>query len=235
MRRLYEGKAKIIFRTADPGTVLVRFKDDATALDGEKRGVIGGKGYCCAHVSAYAFRYLEQAGVATHFLELRPPAEMLVRRVEILPVEVVVRNIAAGSLSRRLGIEEGTPLRFPLLEHFYKNDALHDPLICEQHVRLLRLATREQLRAVDKSARAVNACLRDFFAACRLVLVDFKLEFGLDAGGRMVLADEISPDTCRLWDQETGTRLDKDRFRRDLGDVEEAYREVLRRVEAAHQ
>jgi len=234
MEKLYEGKAKVVYATDEPQVLRIHFKDDATAFDGAKRGSIGGKGYCNAHISAYAFRYLEKAGIPTHFLELRPPNEMLARRVRILPVEVVMRNIAAGSLSARLGIEEGTDLPFALLEHFYKNDALHDPLICEEHIRILGLATGEQIAEVNGMAREVNQHLSSFFSACGLILVDFKLEFGLDSGGRVLLADEVSPDTCRLWDKETRTKLDKDRFRRDLGKVEEAYQEVLRRVRGVH-
>lgn len=233
MEKLYEGKAKIVYVTEDPQVLLVHFKDDATAFDGAKRGTIGGKGYCNAHISAYAFRYLEREGIPTHFLELAPPNDMLVRRVKILPVEVVMRNIAAGSLSKRLGIEEGVELPFPLLEHSYKNDALHDPLINEEHALILGLASAEQLREVGRLAREINGHLRRFFAAAGLELVDFKLEFGVDSSGRILLADEISPDTCRLWDQKTRDKLDKDRFRRDLGGVEQAYQEVLRRVQDA--
>ncbi|MDP2871903.1 MAG: phosphoribosylaminoimidazolesuccinocarboxamide synthase [Bacillota bacterium] len=233
MDRLYEGKAKIVYLTGEPEVLLVHFKDDATAFDGAKRGTIGGKGYCNAHISAHAFCYLERAGVPTHFRELRPPTDMLCTRVRILPVEVVMRNIAAGSISKRLGIEEGTDLPFPVLEHFYKNDDLHDPLINTDHIRALGLASEEQMDAVNAMARKINGLLRGFFAQCGLLLVDFKLEFGVTSDGRILLADEISPDTCRLWDAETRAKLDKDRFRRDMGGVEEAYQEVLRRVEKA--
>jgi phosphoribosylaminoimidazole-succinocarboxamide synthase len=232
--RLYEGKAKVVFRTADPGVLWVHYKDDATAFDGTKRGTIGGKGYCNAHISALAFGYLEHAGIETHMIELRPPTDMLVRKVKILPVEVVMRNVAAGSISKRLGIPEGTDLPFPVLQHFYKNDELHDPLMNEDEIRAMGLATPEQMAGVNRQARRINELLQRFFAEADLILVDFKLEFGVDSRGKVILADEISPDTCRLWDRETRTKLDKDRFRRDLGGVEEAYQEVLRRLRAVH-
>lgn len=233
LERLYEGKAKVVFVTGDPEALLVHFKDDATAFDGAKRGTIGGKGFCNANISAHAFRHLEKAGIPTHFRELRPPTDMLCTRVKILLVEVVMRNIAAGSISKRLGIEEGTDLPFPVLEHFYKNDDLHDPLINADHIRALNLATDAQMEVVNGMARKINVLLQEFFGRCGLLLVDFKLEFGVTSDGRIILADEISPDTCRLWDVETRAKLDKDRFRRDMGGVEEAYQEVLRRVENA--
>jgi phosphoribosylaminoimidazole-succinocarboxamide synthase len=234
MQKLYEGKAKVVFATDDPEVYFVHYKDDATAFDGTKRGTIGGKGYCNAHVSDLAFRYLEQAGVSTHLIELKPPTDMLVRKVKIMPVEVVMRNIAAGSLTKRLGIPEGTELPFAILEHFYKCDELHDPLMNEDHIRAMGLATPEQMTNVNAEARRINELLKQFFGKADLILVDFKLEFGLDSQGRILLADEISPDTCRLWDRETKAKLDKDRFRRDLGGVEEAYQEVLRRLRVAH-
>ena len=217
MQKLYEGKAKVVFATDDPEVYFVHFKDDATAFDGTKRGTVGGKGYCNAHISDLAFRYLEQAGVSTHLIELKPPTDMLVRKVKILPVEVVMRNVAAGSLTKRLGIPEGTELPFAVLEHFYKCDELHDPLMNEDHIRAMGLATPEQMANVNAQARQINELLQQFFGKADLILVDFKLEFGLDSQGRVLLADEISPDTCRLWDRETRTKLDKDRFRRDLG------------------
>ena len=234
MEKIYEGKAKVVFRTEDPEVYFVHFKDDATAFDGTKRGTIGGKGYCNAHISALAFQYLEQAGIPTHLIELKPPTDMLVRKVKILPVEVVMRNIAAGSISKRLGIPEGTELPLAVLEHFLKCDELHDPLMNEDEIQAMRLATLEQMAEVNSQARRINGLLKEFFAKADLILVDFKLEFGLDSSGRVLLADEISPDTCRLWDRETRTKLDKDRFRRDLGGVEEAYQEVLRRLRQAH-
>ena len=234
MEKLYEGKAKVMFSTDDPEVYFVHFKDEATAFDGTKRGIVGGKGYCNAHISALAFRYLAQAGVPSHLIELLPPTDMRVRRVKILPVEVVMRNIAAGSLTKRLGIPEGTELPFAVLEHFYKCDELHDPLMNEDHIRAMRLATPEQMAQVNTQARRINQLLQAFFAEADLILVDFKLEFGVDSDGRVLLADEISPDTCRLWDRETRMKLDKDRFRRDLGGVEEAYQEVLRRLRVAH-
>ena len=234
MNKLYEGKAKVVFATDDPDVYFVHFKDDATAFDGTKRGTIGGKGYCNAHVSDLAFRYLQAAGVTTHLVELKPPTDMLVRKVKILPVEVVMRNIAAGSLTKRLGIPEGTEMPFAVLEHFYKCDELHDPLMNEDHIYAMGLATQEQMAEVNAQARRINSLLQEFFAKADLILVDFKLEFGLTSDGQIILADEISPDTCRLWDRETRTKLDKDRFRRDLGGVEEAYQEVLRRLRVAH-
>lgn len=231
--QLYEGKAKVVFATDDPEVYYVHYKDDATAFDGTKRGTVGGKGYTNAHVSELAFRYLEAGGIKTHLVELYPPTDMLVRKVEILLVEVVMRNIAAGSITKRLGIAEGTELPFALLEHFYKNDELHDPLINEEHIQILGLATAEQMVEVNRQARQINQLLQAFFARADLILVDFKLEFGVTSSGEIILADEISPDTCRLWDRETRTKLDKDRFRRDMGGVEEAYQEVLRRLREA--
>ena len=233
MKKLYEGKAKVIFETDQPEVMLVHYKDDATAFDGTKRGTVGGKGACNAQISALAFEYLAANGVKNHFIELKPPTDMLARRVKILLVEVVMRNIAAGSICKRLGLTEGNDMPFPLLEHFYKNDDLHDPLITYEHIRLLDLATDEQMAEVDRQARHINGLLQKFVARADLILVDFKLEFGVTSDGEVILADEISPDTCRLWDRETRAKLDKDRFRRDLGGVEEAYQEVLRRLEAA--
>ncbi len=234
LEQLYEGKAKVMFRTADPDVVWVHYKDDATAFDGTKRGTIGGKGYCNAHISAMAFAYLEKAGITTHMIKLLPPTDMLARRVKILPVEVVMRNIAAGSISKRLGIPEGTGLGLAVLQHFLKNDELHDPLMNEDEIQAMGLATPEQMVQVNSQARQINELLKAFFLRADLILVDFKLEFGVDSAGKVILADEISPDTCRLWDRETRTKLDKDRFRRDMGGVEEAYQEVLRRLRAAH-
>ena len=221
MEKLYEGKAKVLYREG-PDTLRVYFKDEATAFNAQKRGVIPGKGVVNNKVSAALFRYLEAHGVKTHFLEMR------VRRVEILPLEVILRFRAAGSFARRYGLKEGTPLKMPLLEFSLKNDALGDPLICENAVLALGLAGEEELEAVKRTALRVGELLKAFFAERGLELVDFKLEFGR-LGGEVLLADEISPDTMRLWD-EKGEPLDKDRFRKDLGGVEEAYREVLRRV-----
>jgi len=228
-KKIYEGKAKILYETEDPELLLVEYKDEATAFDGKKRGVIQEKGVYNNRLSALFFEYLGQNGIPTHFVRLLSEREMLVRRLEIIKVEVVVRNVVAGSLSKRLGLPEGTPLDEPVLEHYYKSDELGDPLINEYHVRALKLATPEEMNEVARLALRINDLLRAFLAPKELDLVDFKLEFGR-AQGKILLGDEISPDTCRFWDSRTGERLDKDRFRRDLGGVEEAYQEVLRRV-----
>lgn len=227
---LYEGKAKKVFATSDPGVVRVLYKDDATAFNGEKRGTIAGKGAINNQMSNLLFRYLEEHGVPTHFVEEISERETLVRKVEIIPLEVVVRNIAAGSFSKRFGIEEGTPLERPLIEFYYKNDALGDPLVTDDHALILHLATVDDLAELRRLALAVNDLLVRRFREAGLILVDFKLEFGRLPSGEIVLADEISPDTCRLWDERTREKLDKDRFRRDLGGVEEAYQEVWARL-----
>lgn len=227
MEKLYEGKAKVLYREG-PDTLRVYFKDEATAFNAQKRGVIPGKGAVNNKVSAALFRYLEAHGVKTHFLEEVSDREMRVRRVEILPLEVILRFRAAGSFARRYGLKEGTPLKMPLLEFSLKNDALGDPLICENAVLALGLTTEGELEGVKAATLRVGELLKAFFAERGLELVDFKLEFG-KVGGEILLADEISPDTMRLWD-EKGEPLDKDRFRKDLGGVEEAYQEVLRRV-----
>ncbi|NPV52503.1 MAG: phosphoribosylaminoimidazolesuccinocarboxamide synthase [Firmicutes bacterium] len=228
--RLYEGKAKIAFATDDPGLVIFEFKDAATAFDGKKKGTILGKGAVNARISAVLFKYLEERGIPTHFKELLSPVDMLALKVEIIPVEVVMRNIVAGSLSKRLGIEEGRSLDEPVLEFYYKSDELGDPMINQYHVRAMKLASDDELLRIVELSFAIDRHLKGFFAARKLELVDFKLEFGR-RGGDVYLADEISPDTCRLWDMSTREKLDKDRFRRDLGGVEDAYQEVLRRVE----
>ena len=226
---LYEGKAKKIFTTGDPGQVLQYFKDDATAFNALKRGTIVEKGIVNNKVSERLFRLLEQNGVPTHFVERKSDREMLTKKVTIVPVEVVVRNVIAGSLAKRLGLKEGEPIRPALVEWYYKNDALGDPLISDEHVRLLKLATPDQLTEIKRLALKVNDLLRPFFAERKMILVDFKLEFGLH-DGKLILADEISPDTCRFWDEGTRESMDKDRFRKDLGKIEEAYQEVLKRV-----
>lgn len=228
---LYEGKAKILYETDDPHWLIVSYKDSATAFDGRKRGVIAGKGAVNNQTSALFFQALEAAGVPNHFGRLLSPSESLVRRVRIIPIEMVVRNIAAGSLAKRLGLEEGTPLKHPVVETYYKNDALGDPLVNDDHIRVMGWATPSQLQRMRDLALRVNQVLLPLLERAGLRLVDFKLEFGIDPDGQVVLADEISPDTCRFWDTETGERLDKDRFRRDLGRVEEAYQEVLHRLE----
>ena len=232
---LYRGKAKIVWSTDNPSEVVMEFTDAASAFDGAKKGTIAAKGECNATVSAIVFDYLAGQGIPTHFVRQLSPTELLCRRLQIVPLEVVVRNRVAGSLARRLGLDEGTALRRPVLELNYKNDALGDPMVNETHALAVGMATAEELEEIKEMARAVNALLRGFFASRNLELVDFKLEFGReigDGGGRILLGDEISPDTCRLWDMATGERLDKDRFRRDLGGVEAAYQEVVRRVQS---
>jgi phosphoribosylaminoimidazole-succinocarboxamide synthase len=227
---LYEGKAKQVYATDDPEEVIVVYKDDATAFNGAKRGAITGKGALNNHMTAIFFQLLESKGIRTHFVETLSDREQLVRRVKIIPIEVVVRNIAAGSLSKRLGLPEGEELARPIVELYYKDDALGDPLINDDHVAILNLATPEQVERIRAEALAVNAALLEYLAERRVLLVDFKLEFGTDAQGNILLADEISPDTCRFWDAETRQKLDKDRFRQDLGGVEEAYQEMFRRL-----
>ena len=227
---LYEGKAKKVFSTNNPDYVIHFFKNDATAFDGKKKGSIEGKGSINAKMTAYIFTKLEEAGIKTHFKELISENEILTDKVSILPVEVVARNIAAGSLSKRTGLAEGTPLSAPIVEFYFKNDELGDPLLTEDHIYELKLVTPEQLKQLKESALKINEFLIKFFDSVNLKLVDFKLEFGLNSAGDILLADEISPDTCRLWDKDTDEKMDKDRFRRDLGRVEEAYEEVWRRV-----
>ena len=227
---LYEGKAKQVYATDDPEQVIVVYKDDATAFNGAKRGAITGKGALNNHMTAIFFQLLESKGIRTHFVETLSDREQLVRRVKIIPIEVVVRNIAAGSLSKRLGLPEGEELARSIVELYYKDDALGDPLINDDHIAILNLATPEQVERIRAEALAVNAALLDYLAERRVLLVDFKLEFGTDAQGNMLLADEISPDTCRFWDAQTRQKLDKDRFRQDLGGVEEAYQEMFHRL-----
>ena len=226
---IYEGKAKKLFETDQADRVIQYFKDDATAFNAEKRGTIVEKGVVNNKVSERLFRLLEQGGVPTHFIERLSDREMLTKRVAIVPIEVVVRNIVAGSLAKRLGLKEGEAIEPPLVEFYYKNDALGDPLITEDHISLLNLAKPFVVSEIRERALQVNKLLVPFFQAKGMVLVDFKLEFGLHHG-KLILADEISPDTCRFWDQKTGESMDKDRFRKDLGRIEEAYQEVLRRV-----
>jgi phosphoribosylaminoimidazole-succinocarboxamide synthase len=227
---LYEGKAKQLFLTEDPEVVRVKYKDTATAFNGEKKAVLEGKGEMNNRISTFFFRYLKEHGIPNHFIEAISPLEQLVRKVDIIPLEVVVRNIAAGTLSKRIGLPEGTDLRHPVVEFYYKDDALGDPLINEDHISVLRLATEEQLKEMREIALKVNDLLKKLMAQEQILLVDFKLEFGVDAEGTLLLADEISPDTCRFWDAKTGEKLDKDRFRRDLGQVVEAYQEIWTRL-----
>lgn len=229
LEMIYEGKAKKVYKTNNPDAYIVSYKDDATAFNGEKKGTILNKGIINNKMSAVIFKLLEELGIQTHYLGLINDREMEVKAVKILPLEVIVRNIAAGSLSKRLGIAEGVKLKTAVLELCYKNDALGDPLINDDHAIALGLATAIELETIKKQALKINKILQDYFAEGKLRLVDFKLEFG-DYKGQVILADEISPDTCRLWDIDTNEKLDKDRFRRDLGNVEEAYQEVLNRL-----
>lgn len=226
---LYEGKAKKIFLTEKLDEVIHYFKDDATAFNAQKRGTILEKGVVNNKISATLFQYLAEAGTPSHFIQQLNDREMLTRRVKIIPVEVVVRNRATGSIVKRLGLEEGLIIDPPLVEFFYKDDSLGDPLISEDHIRLLKLATPSQIEELRQQALKINEVLKPFFQKRDMMLVDFKLEFGL-WNGQIILADEISPDTCRFWDIQTGERMDKDRFRKDLGRIEETYQEVLKRV-----
>jgi phosphoribosylaminoimidazole-succinocarboxamide synthase len=229
---LYEGKAKKVYETDDPRYLVVSYKDDATAQNGLKRGQILGKGAVNNRMSNVMFRLLEAQGVPTHYVRELSDRETLVRRVGIVPLEVIVRNVAAGSFSKRFGVEEGRPLLRPTLEHCLKDDALGDPMLTETHALALGLATQAELDEIERLAWKVNAALQEALLGAGLILVDFKLEFGRAEGGQVILADEISPDTCRLWDRETRKKLDKDRFRNDMGGVEEAYRQVMERVGA---
>ncbi len=235
--KLYEGKAKILFTTDDPNILLSRYKDDATAFNALKKGTIAHKGEMNCAIASHIFQYLETQGIATHFIKQVSAHEMQVAAVKILPIEVVVRNIAAGSICKRLGLEQGKTLKQPLVEFFYKNDDLGDPLITDDHIAMMELATTEQVSQLKQMAIAINQHLQNFFDKCNLILVDFKVEIGIDHQGRMLLADEISPDTCRLWDKAIADPqariMDKDRFRQDLGNIAEAYQEVMRRVLAA--
>lgn len=226
---LYEGKAKKIFQTEKDDELIQYFKDDATAFNAEKRGTILEKGIVNNAISAKLFQHLADAGIPSHFIQQINDREMLTRRVKIIPVEVVVRNRATGSIVKRLGLEEGLIIDPPLVEFFYKDDSLGDPLISEDHIRLLKLATPGQIEELRQQALKINDVLKPFFQKKGMLLVDFKLEFGL-WNGQIILADEISPDTCRFWDIQTGERMDKDRFRKDLGRIEETYQEVLKRV-----
>ena len=226
---LYEGKAKKVYATADPGVVIVEYKDDATAFNGEKRGSILGKGVVNNRMTNYLFKMLEEKGIPTHFVEELSERETAVKKVQIVPLEVIIRNIAAGSFSKSLGVPEGKWFAEPTIEFSYKNDALGDPLINAYFARAMELATWEEMETIKKYAFQVNEALKERFLEVGIRLVDFKLEFGRYQD-QIILADEISPDTCRLWDAETDKKLDKDRFRRDLGDVEEAYQEVYARL-----
>ena len=227
--KLYEGKAKIVYQTSKPGVIIQYFKDDATAFNALKKGTIVGKGVINNRMSAVLFELLERAGVPTHYLGTLSDREMLCHRLDIIKIETIVRNVVAGSLAKRTGLEEGTPIKQPVVELYYKSDPLGDPMLNEDHVRMLRLATPPEVAWMKRTALKVNSILRPHLAPRGLLLVDFKLEFGR-RGRSLYLGDEISPDTCRLWDSRSKERLDKDRFRRDLGGVEEAYQEVYRRL-----
>lgn len=228
--QLYEGKAKKVFATDDANLVIVDYKDDATAFNGEKKGTITGKGVINNVMSNHMFQLLEQQGVPTHFVEQLSEREALVKKVSIVPLEVIIRNISAGSFAKRFGVEEGIVFDEPTIEFSYKNDELGDPLMNAYHAIALKAATREEIETIKAMAFKVNEVMKQYFDTLNVILVDFKLEFGKTADGKIVLADEISPDTCRLWDKTTKEKLDKDRFRRDMGGVEEAYQEIMKRV-----
>lgn len=228
--QLYEGKAKKVFATDAPELLIVSYKDDATAFNGLKKGTIVGKGVINNRMSNLLMQKLEKAGIPTHFVEELSERETLVKKVSIIPLEVIIRNIAAGSFSKRYGVDEGFVFETPTIEFSYKNDELGDPLMNEYHAIAMKLATQEEIETIKKYAFAINEQLKAFWAECGVILVDFKLEFGKLLDGTIVLADEISPDTCRLWDRKTGEKLDKDRFRRDLGGVEDAYAEAMKRL-----
>ena len=229
LEMLYEGKAKKVYKTEDEKQYIVEYKDDATAFNGEKKGAIADKGIVNNTMSSIIFQLLEDKGIPTHMIKLLSDRQSLVKAVKILPLEVIIRNIAAGSMSKRLGVEEGTILKKTVLEFSYKNDDLGDPIINDYHIFALDLATEEQVEVVKEYTFKINEILKDFFIEKGLKLIDFKLEFGI-YDGQVILADEISPDTCRLWDVKTNKKMDKDRFRRDLGSVEETYQEVLGRI-----
>ena len=230
LEQIYEGKAKKVYKTDDPELYIVDYKDDATAFNGLKKGTIAGKGIINNQMSNRLMQMIERKGVPTHFVKELSERETLVKKVSIVPLEVIVRNIAAGSFSKRYGVDEGMVFEEPVIEFSYKNDALGDPLLNTDHALALKVATRAEIDTIKSYALKVNSILKAFWAKCGITLVDFKLEFGKTADGSIILADEISPDTCRLWDSATGEKLDKDRFRRDLGGVEEAYAEIMKRL-----
>lgn len=228
--QLYEGKAKKVFATSDPDLVIVDYKDDATAFNGEKKGTINNKGIINNKMTNYMFGLLEKEGVPTHLVKELSDRETLVKKVSIVPLEVIVRNVAAGSFSKKLGIPEGTQLKTPTLEFSYKNDELGDPFINDYYALGLGLATKEEIAEITKYAFKVNEFMLNFFKKVNVDLIDFKIEFGKTSDGQIILADEISPDTCRFWDSTTHEKLDKDRFRRDMGGVEDAYQEMMKRI-----
>ncbi len=230
LNQLYEGKAKKVYATSDPAYYIVEYKDDATAFNGLKKGTISGKGVINNKMSNIMFRMLESKGIKTHFVEELSDRETLVRAVKIVPLEIIIRNVAAGSFSKRYGVEEGRQLKCPTLEFSLKDDALNDPLINDSHIIALGVATEDELAQIRALAYGVNDALKEFFAGIGVKLIDFKIEAGRLPDGTIILADEISPDTCRFWDAKTNEKLDKDRFRRDLGRVEEAYQEIFARI-----
>lgn len=230
MEQLYEGKAKRVFLTEDPEVVIVSYKDDATAFNGEKKGMISGKGVVNNRMTNHVFKMMEKEGIPTHLVEELNDRETAVKKVEIVPLEVIVRNVAAGSFSKRMDVEEGTELLCPILEFSYKNDELGDPFINDDYALALGLAEQEEIDTIRTYAKKVNEFLKGYFLDAGMKLIDFKIEFGRLPDGTIILADEVSPDTCRLWDVDTNEKLDKDRFCRDMGNVEEAYEEVFRRL-----
>ncbi|MGI1806804.1 phosphoribosylaminoimidazolesuccinocarboxamide synthase [Exiguobacterium sp. TDN 0502] len=230
MQPLYEGKAKRLYTTQEQDVLRIVYKDEATAFNGEKKEVFAGKGELNNRLTSHFFEILEQAGIPTHFIERVSEREQLVRRVTIIPLEVVVRNVVAGSLSKRLGIEEGTVLETPIVEFYYKDDTLGDPLVTSSHINLLKIATSKELEELSDKALRVNEVLQPYFRQNGITLIDFKLEYGKTADGTILLADEISPDTCRLWDQATGEHLDKDVFRRNIGSLTETYQTLFNRL-----
>ena len=228
--QLYEGKAKKVYATNDPDLVIVDYKDDATAFNGEKKGTISGKGVINNRMTNFMFKMLEKEGVPTHLVEEISDRETIVKKVSIVPLEVIIRHVAAGSFSKRMGVEEGKQLLCPILEYSYKNDDLGDPFINDYYALALGIATKEDLDTIAKYAFKVNEFMVKFFKGLNIDLIDFKIEFGKTSDGTIILADEISPDTCRFWDSTTHEKLDKDRFRRDMGGVEDAYKEIRRRI-----
>ena len=226
---LYEGKAKKVYTTEDPDVLIVDYKDDATAFDGQKKGTIVGKGAINNRMTNHIFKLFEKDGIPTHYIEELSDRETAVKKVEIIPLEVIIRNITAGSFAKKMGMEEGIVLKRPTLEFSYKNDDLHDPFINRYYALALDLATEEEINTIEKYTFQVNEIMKQYFGSLGIDLVDFKIEFGRYKG-QVILADEVSPDTCRLWDKETHEKLDKDRFRRDMGNVEDAYNEVFRRL-----
>ncbi|MBI5235051.1 MAG: phosphoribosylaminoimidazolesuccinocarboxamide synthase [Deltaproteobacteria bacterium] len=229
IEKLYEGKAKVLYTTEDENLLIQYFKDEATAFDGKKKGIIENKGILNNSISSHLFRRLEAQGIKTHFVDMPGEREMLVKKLRIIPIEVVVRNVVAGSLAKRMGLEEGTPLKETIIEFYYKSDPLGDPMINAYHIKAFGLATLDELKEMETSALKVNRFLTEFFDSVGITLVDFKLEYGVHKG-EILLGDEITPDGCRLWDKQTKEKLDKDRFRRDLGQVSEAYELVLKKI-----